>query len=171
LVRAEAAFKRAEELHRADFQSQRQYEETKAMYDRAKAQRKQTDATLAGARIRLDRNFVRAPIDGLLLRRFKLPGEAVERFETIARIIDDRNLEMHMLADASQFGSIKVGDVQPIELLDGPKKGQHLNAEVVAVDPVIDPASGTFRSVCTSRRKTTSRSGCRPVAAPAGAGN
>ena len=145
LARAEAAFHRAEELFHADYQSQRQFEDAKAAYERAKAQRKQAEGSLDGARIRLARKFVRAPFDGVLLRRFKVPGEAVETFEIVARILDDRYLEMLMFGDANQFGTIKLGDKLPIELLDGPKRGTRLEAEVVSVDPVIDPASGTFR--------------------------
>jgi RND family efflux transporter MFP subunit len=145
LTRAEAAFHRAEELFHADYQSQRQFEEAKAVYERAKAQRKQAEGALDGARLRLERKFVRAPFDGVLLRRFKMPGEAVETFEIVARILDDRYLEMLMFADANQFGTIKLGDKLPIELLDGPKRGTQLEAEVASVDPMIDPASGTFR--------------------------
>ncbi len=145
LARAEAAYHRAHELFQSNFQSQRQYDEAKAMYERAQALRKQAEAGIAGARIRLERKFVRAPFDGLLLRRFKWPGEAVDNFETVARIIDDRFLEMLFFANASQFGSVKLGEFLTVELLDGPKQGTRLQAEVVSVDPVIDPASGTFR--------------------------
>lgn len=145
LARTESAFRRAKELFESNFQSQRQYEEVKALYERAQAMRKQAEAGLDGARIKLERKSVRAPFDGLLLRRFKFPGEAVENFETVARIIDDRSLVMLLFADASQFGSVKLGESLPVELLDGPKRGTRLQAEVISVDPVIDPASGTFR--------------------------
>lgn len=145
VARTESAFRRAKELFESNFQSQRQYEEVTALYERAQAMRKQAEAGLDGARIKLERKSVRAPFDGLLLRRFKFPGEAVENFETVARIIDDRSLVMLLFADASQFGSVKLGESLPIELLDGPKRGTRLQAEVISVDPVIDPASGTFR--------------------------
>lgn len=145
LARAEAAYLRAKELFESNFQSQRQYDDAKAMYERARALHKQASAGVAGAQHRLERKYVRAPFAGLLLRRFKAPGEAIENFETVARIIDDSSLEMLLFTDASQFGSIQLGQQRTIELLDGPHQGEKLTAEVVSVDPVIDPASGTFR--------------------------
>ena len=144
-ARAEAAFLRAKELFDSNFQSQRQYDDAKAAYDRGRALIKQAEAGIVAAQYRLERKTVRAPFDGLLLRRFKSPGEAIENFETVARLIDDSYLEMLMFADASRFGTIQNGQIHTIELLDGPNAGTQVEATVVSVDPVIDPASGTFR--------------------------
>lgn len=144
-ARAEAAFLRAKELFDSNFQSQRQYDDAKAAYDRGRALIKQAEAGIVAAQYRLDRKTVRAPFDGLLLRRFKAPGEAIENFETVARLIDDSYLEMLLFADASRFGTVQIGQTHMIELLDGPDAGTQVSAEVVSVDPVIDPASGTFR--------------------------
>ncbi len=118
-----------------------------AKFDAANAQGrlKNAEAALALAQSELEKKTVRSPITGLFLKKYKMPGEAVNKLELIARILDITKVEMVVFADALLWGKFKEGDVVPAELTSGPDKGMKFEGKVSFVDRVIDPAAGTFR--------------------------
>ncbi len=89
----------------------------------------------------LERRRIRSPVDGVVVRRLLEPGEFADPPE-ILEIAQIDPLRVEAFVPAAHFGHIREGDhaaVRP-ELGDGEAR----EAVVVAVDPLVDPASGTF---------------------------
>lgn len=145
LKRAQSNYDRAEKLYQESIQSERQYEEAQYNLAVAQSRLKQTEATLEAARVRLEKTRVKSPIDGLFLKKYKSVGESVDRFETVARILDNRRLELVVYCGPQLLGKLKTGSEQTVEILDGPAQNQQVTATTTYVDPLIDPSSGTFR--------------------------
>ncbi len=145
LEKARKDMKRVEKLYHDDIQSERQYEETVYLLAKAESQYKYTQATLETAKIRLEKMKIKSPIDGVFLKKYKSVGESVERLETVARVLDDTRLELVVYCGSHLFGSMHSDTTLNIEILDGPSRGEQVAAEIVYVDPIIDPSSGTFR--------------------------
>ena len=145
LERARKDITRVEKLFKDNIQSERQYEETVYHLAKAESQYKQTQATVEMATIRLEKMKIKSPIDGIFLKKYKSVGESVERLESVARVLDESRLELVVYCGSHLFGSLHSDTTLQIELLDGPSRGEQASAEVVYVDPLIDPSSGTFR--------------------------
>jgi len=80
-------------------------------------------------------------IDGVVVKRYKSPGEYVED-QPVLKIAQDDPLHVEVIAPLALHKSIRVGmfgEVQP----EQPIGGSH-RARVAIVDSVIDAASGTF---------------------------
>ncbi len=107
----------------------------------------ETDANLAKmelreAKVRLNQKSVSSPINGHVIERFKSPGEYVDD-KPILTLVSIDPLFVEVIVPIKYFGQIKEGtqaSVVPEAPLDTPR-----NAKVRIVDPVVDPASGTFR--------------------------
>lgn len=80
-------------------------------------------------------------VDGVVVKRYRSPGEYVED-QPVLKIAQDDPLNVEVIAPLYLYGSIRVGmlgEIQP----ETPVGGKHL-AKVTIVDEVIDAASGTF---------------------------
>lgn len=145
LEKARKDMERAEKLYNDNIQSEREYEESVYLLAKAESQYKQAQATLETTQIRLEKKKIKSPIAGIFLKKYKSVGESVERLETVARVLDDTRLELVVYCGSHLFGSLHANTTLNIEILDGPSRGEQATAEVVYVDPLIDPSSGTFR--------------------------
>ncbi len=96
---------------------------------------------LARAQAFLNQRFVKSPISGVIVERFKSPGEFVED-EPILRLAQLDPLSVEVILPASMFGQISTGQLAKIRP-EAPKNGVY-KAEVTIVDRVIDASSGTF---------------------------
>lgn len=96
---------------------------------------------LARAKAVLDTRNIVSPFDGVVLDRYRQPGEylAEDRIFRLARI---DSLKVEVVLPATSYRSIHVGMVAEIEV-DIPER-QHAEASVTVVDPVIDAASSTY---------------------------
>lgn len=89
----------------------------------------------------LDQHTVTSPISGIVVERFKSPGEFAED-APIMKLAQLDPLNVEVLLPASRFGSIRPGmkaRVSPESPIDG-----SYDAEVKIVDRVVDASSGTF---------------------------
>jgi RND family efflux transporter MFP subunit len=89
----------------------------------------------------LNQRSVKSPITGVVVERFKSPGEFVED-EPILRIAQLDPLSVEVILPASMFGTIATGQLARISP-EAPKNGLY-QAEVTIVDRLIDASSGTF---------------------------
>ena len=89
----------------------------------------------------LNQRFVKSPISGVIVERFKSPGEFVED-EPILRLAQLDPLSVEVILPASMFGQISTGQLAKIRP-EAPKN-QIYQAEVTIVDRIIDASSGTF---------------------------
>lgn len=89
----------------------------------------------------LKQRFLTSTLDGVVVKRYKSPGEYVED-QPVFKIAQDDPLNVEVIAPLSLYGAIRVGmtgEVQP----EQPIGGKH-RALVTIVDSVVDAASGTF---------------------------
>ena len=146
LAHAEGEFERAKPLSEERIFSDKQFAEAKYALDVARSRVAQADAAVELARVRLANRTITSPIDGIFLKKTKNIGEAVERFEPVARVVDLSYLEIVVYCDASLFGSIGQNHEIPVQVAKSDDSPAALvQGRVLFVDPIIDPASGTFR--------------------------
>ncbi|MBL9208528.1 MAG: efflux RND transporter periplasmic adaptor subunit [Opitutaceae bacterium] len=145
--RATLELTRAEALFRDKILADKQYEEYRSNAVVVKNRRDQAKAALDLAQARLDNRTLRSPIAGIYLKTSKSIGEAVERFETIASVVDVSALSLVVYCDASHLGLFTAGQTVSVQVLDLNDQNVTVPGTVQHVDPVIDAAFGTFRVV------------------------
>lgn len=90
----------------------------------------------------LQRRTLRSPIDGVVVERFKEPGEHID-FEPVLKLAQLNPLRVEVFAPASLYGKVKSGmTASVVPELGGSSKAY--SATVVLVDQVIDGPSNTF---------------------------
>ena len=96
---------------------------------------------LKHARANLNLRQIKSPIDGVVVKRYAMPGEFVET-DPILQIAQLDPLRIEVVSPVENYGKIKKG--MQAKIL--PEFGEYdaLIATVVVVDKVIDAASGTF---------------------------
>lgn len=85
---------------------------------------------------------VASPITGVVVDRLLDKGEYVN-VDPVVRLATLDPLHVDLLLPSEYFGSIAVGQV--LSILASPAIEEARQAKVSTVDPLIDPASGTFR--------------------------
>lgn len=107
----------------------------------AREEKRLSSLELNQAEAVLNRRSIRSPISGVVVDRMMSPGEVVDE-EKILRIAQIDPLRVEAVLPAAMFGSVHVGSRAAVTP-EQPGDALHV-AEVVMVDRVIDPASGTF---------------------------
>ncbi len=89
----------------------------------------------------LKQRVLYSTVDGIVVKRYKSPGEHVDD-QPVFKIAQVDPLNVEVIAPLSMYGSIRLGmeaEVQPEQAVGG-----KYSARVVIVDSLIDAASGTF---------------------------
>ena len=140
---------RAEDLVKRKFISQQALEkvraETKVAKQKliqAREQREVAQRELDLARAQLRKRAIRAPFDGIIAERYVNVGERIEE-RPMFRIARINPLRIEVVVPAALFGTVEKGMVARV-LPDLPK-AEPLDASIVLVDRLVDPASNTFR--------------------------
>ena len=146
---AQKQFNRAAELVRRKAGTVADREIAEAELGAAKMELLQAkaDSKMAGmerdrAAALLERRTVRAPIDGILLRRLIGPGEFAHSQAQIAQIASVNPLFVDVFLPTSVYNEIQVGQsatVRPKEPIGG-----EYEAQILSIDQVFDAASDTF---------------------------
>jgi membrane fusion protein (multidrug efflux system) len=124
--------------------SQKEFEDAGFIHQGAIARQNIAKADVEMAEARLNERAIYAPISGLVLRRTRQIGEAVERLEPVVQLVDPSKLELLVYAGADLLGKFKEGQSARILMEDGPARGTATTATVSFVDPIMD-STGTFR--------------------------
>lgn len=114
---------RLEKLAKQNNAAKNQLDETEADRDEALAEIRVVKARLALARDDLNRTNVLAPFTGVVVERFKSPGERVEAGEQIIRLIDTERVEVQARIQQISFAHIRAGDTLKIKGPTGEKEG------------------------------------------------
>lgn len=120
--------------------------------DQARLQVGRAEAAVGLSRVALSRCAVRAPIDGLVWMIRVEPLHRVVVGQALLRVTDPDRLRASAYLPAEFRGTVGVGTPVRIEPARG---GAPIHAVVSRVDPLTDPASGTFKVVATFRRGST----------------
>lgn len=96
------------------------------------------------AQVRLDERTIRAPIQGIVVKRDKEPGEAVLLNETVAQVVHIRQVYAQFYLEPTQAGKLKAGQSMTITIpsLAEPRE---LSARLDFIDPRMDAESGLYR--------------------------
>jgi RND family efflux transporter MFP subunit len=108
----------------------------------AQDRKRQAELEYKRAQADLQKRTLVSPISGIVIDRFKQPGEHID-FEPVMKIAHLDPLKVEVYAPSSLFGSIKEGMRATVT----PELGginKTLSADVILVDQVIDGPSNTF---------------------------
>jgi RND family efflux transporter MFP subunit len=145
LDHAQRDFERVKPLSQEQIYSDKQFSDARFAFEAAQSRVAQAQASLALAQVRLANRTIVSPIGGIFLKKTKNVGESVERFETVARIVDISSLAMVVYCDASLFEQLKDFRTALIQVYKNQETFITVTGKVSYVDPIIDPMSGTFR--------------------------
>lgn len=145
LERAQRELERTTILRNDSIGSKKDFEDSQLARAVAEAVRKQALAALDTARAHLAERSITAPFAGMLYKRTREVGEAVERLEPVVRLVDATKLVVVIYAGAELLGKFTVGQKTHIVIDSGPARGTQPEATVSYVDPIMDPETGTFR--------------------------
>lgn len=147
LRHADYELKRITELRNDELRigAEKDLKEAQFNHQIAMARKKQAEADLQMAEARLHERSIFAPISGTVLRRTRTIGEAVERLETVIRLVDASMLELTIFAGAELLGKFKDGQPVRLKIDTGPARGELIESKVFHVDPTMDPETSTFR--------------------------
>jgi RND family efflux transporter MFP subunit len=112
-------------------------------YELAKKNRQKAAVDAEAAKVALERKKVRAPVAGIVTRKPKGVGEAAQPLETVAHMVVIDPLHIIIHPPARMLGTFKVGQTLTVDVLE--PQLQSVNTTVRIVNPVVDPASNTFR--------------------------
>lgn len=130
---------RLEKLAEKNNAARNQLDETQTSRDEAIAKIRVVKAQLAMARDDLDRTLVRAPFTGVVVERFKSPGERVDAGEQMVRLIDTERLEVQARIQQASFAHVNAGDKLKIKASAG-----EIIGTVRTVIPVGDDVSRLY---------------------------
>ncbi len=108
----------------------------------AKDKQRLAELDLKKAREALALRSIRSPVNGVVVERFKSPGEFVYDQQPLLKLAQLDPLRVEIIAPLQTYGSIRPGmraEVMP----ESPIEGTYM-ATVTNVDQVVDAASGTF---------------------------
>ncbi len=142
--RAAAEYDRTQKLREDAINSEKQLQDAKANAEIAQSRYEQAVAALDAAKVRLAYRDIVSPINGIFLKTNKHVGEAVERNETVVRVVDVSSLEMVVYCDARYFSLFKVGQKVDVRVLIAADNQPIVPGTVFYVDPIVDSTS-TFR--------------------------
>jgi RND family efflux transporter MFP subunit len=130
---------RLEKLAKQNNAAKNQLDEIETSRDEALAKIRVVKARLAMARDDLNRTTVRAPFTGVVIERFKSPGERVDAGDQIIRLIDTERVEVQARIQQASFPHVKSGDQLKIK---GPSG--EVDGVVRTVIPVGDDVSRLY---------------------------
>ncbi len=145
MERVVSELERMQSLREDKIYSEKQFVDAKSQATQARSRYEQNEAGLLMAQARLANRTIKSPIAGIFLKTNKLVGEAVERYETVARVVDVTSLEMVVFCDARYFSLFKPGQHVDVRVFKSTEDQPIVPGLVVHKDPIIDPSSGTFR--------------------------
>lgn len=115
----------------------------RAQYERAESEARATRALADAAIRRLEDYVVRAPADGIVLRRDVEPGQIADPMDALFWVGEDRPLRVTAEVDEEDIPRIETG--QPVLLRADAFPGSVLDAEVAQITPKGDTVRKAYR--------------------------
>jgi len=137
---AEADFKRYKELENQKLASKAELEQRKARYEQAKVD-------LEKAKLTIDRSFIRAPFDGIVVDRTARIGQKVLIDDTVPlfKVSAMQPLIARVYLRENWLDRLRVGD--PVSVVSSEFGHARSTGKISFLSPVLDPASGTFQVI------------------------
>jgi RND family efflux transporter MFP subunit len=110
---------------------------------------KQTDLELAKiqkklAQTALNEKIIRSPLSGTVVKKYKEPGESVDRVDKLFDVVNIDKVYVQFYLDTKFMDKITVGAKVPVRFPALPSSQEYVGT-VSFIDPRIDAASGLFR--------------------------
>lgn len=108
---------------------------------------RQTELELAkiqldAAKVRLEEKTIRAPLAGIVVKKYKEAGEAVDRVEKLLDVVNIDEVYVQFYLDPKLMKTIKPDQSVPVQF---PVLADNFPGKVSFIDPRIDAGSGLFR--------------------------
>jgi RND family efflux transporter MFP subunit len=150
--REQLEVKRCENLiKRADFE----YKGMKTLADEKLATKdseleKETDLEAAKIQYQLaltalEEKTIKSPLSGIVVKRYKEPGESVDRIEKLFDIVNIDQVYVQFYLEPALIEKLGVKDKVFVRFPAINNRAQQFEAAVAFIDPRIDAASGLFR--------------------------
>jgi RND family efflux transporter MFP subunit len=95
--------------------------------------------------VALNEKTIVSPLAGIVVQRYKEPGESVDRSEKLFDIVDIDQVYIRYYLEPGLIEKLAVGDKVPVRFPALNNGAQQFQATVSFIDPRIDAASGLFR--------------------------
>ena len=111
---------------------------------------KQTDLELAKiqhklALVHLNEKVIRAPLAGVVVKKYKEVGEGVDRAEKLFDVVNIDQIYVQFYLDPKFMETVQTNMTLPVTFPTLPKGARPYSGKVSFIDPRIDAASGLFR--------------------------
>ncbi len=123
--------------------SEDEFRKFELQYQIDERQAEQAELQYRMAQQRVEDNFIRAPFDGIVVRKLKHIGEPVDELEKIVKVVDVSKLTLVIYLDGKYLPQVKLGQPAQVECTTMGK--QTVFGKVAVLDPVVDASSGQFR--------------------------
>lgn len=123
--------------------SEDEYRKFELQYQIDQRQVEQAEIQYRMAQQRLEQKFIRAPFDGIVVRKLKQRGEPVDELEKIIKVVNVAQLNLVVYLDGKYLPQVKLG--QPAQVECHTMGKQTAFGKVAVMDPIVDAASGQFR--------------------------
>ena len=110
-------------------------------YESALLNEKQSQVLLEDAILNLDKTVIKAPINGVIVKRLFEPGDNVTSGQNLLMIADDKNLKVKASLDEKYIPRLKVGQ-KVILSIDNNNKS--FNGVVERISPAVEAQNGTI---------------------------
>jgi RND family efflux transporter MFP subunit len=95
--------------------------------------------------VALNEKTITSPLSGIVVQRYKEPGESVDRTEKLFDIVSIDQVYIRFYLEPGLIEKLAVGDKVPIHFPAFGNGAQQYEATIAFIDPRIDAASGLFR--------------------------
>lgn len=122
-------------------------EDARTQFSVNEAAQRQAEAALALQRLQLSRTEVRAPLSGIVVKRFVSVGEQVDgtAAQPLFEVVNLQEVELFGNLPAAYLDKVHPGQTLPLTITSLP--GKTLTGRVIAISPAVDPTTdvGTVR--------------------------
>lgn len=139
--RAAADAKRIKSLYTKEAATKATYDNTIAQYQVAEAQVAAAASALKETRISLADTILKAPFDGIVIKRLKQPGDMGLAGAPIVAMHNSAALRLEAAVPTSCARHIKLGDQVPVKI---ETIEQQFSAEIDEIVPEVDPQTRTI---------------------------
>jgi len=145
----ETDLRRAEEMRRADLNTEQDVEHAryKVIASRFEVEREMHElensrAALRSLELELEKTKVVAPFDGVVARRYVRAGQTVRKGDRLFWVTATSPLRVRFTLPEQYFGRVRRG--QRVLIAAAASPGEKYPARVILVSPVVDPDSGSI---------------------------
>ena len=142
LAQAKREVERRRQLHRDQALPQEGLDLAETQYLRAQATAAFARAGVAQMEIELSYTQVRAPLDGVVVKKFAQPGDLATPGMPLLEVEQQDSLEVAAEVSETLYASLAIGMEVEIEI---PALPQSCSGHITALVPAADPHSRTFR--------------------------